>query len=1133
VDAISPYLAAATVTVLGNVGTPNPLTKTGHIFSGWNTQSDGNGTTYQAAATFSMPAAAVTLYAIWTPTYPLTYDANGGSGNVPVDANSPYLASATVTVLGNVGTPNPLTKTGHIFSGWNTQSDGSGTTYQAAATFSMPASAQTLYAEWLPISTITFNTHGGNLIDPITQEENTTVTAPPDPTKAGFTFLGWVPAVPATMPVDDVTCEAQWEEIKYQVTYDANGGTGNVPVDASSPYSVGATATILGNVGTPSLEKQYHTFSGWNTMANGSGIPYLAGATITMTANNVVLYAIWTVDTYTVTYNANGGTGTVPVDNNSPYVVGATVTVLGNVGLPVLTKLNHTFGGWNTMANGSGTSYQLGNSFSMPDNNVTLYAIWTADTYTLTYDANGGSGNVPVDANSPYVVGGTVTVTGNVGSPALTKQYYTFGGWNTMANGSGTTYQLGNSFSMPDNNVILYAIWTADTYTVTYDANTGTGNVPVDANSPYVVGASVTVLGNVGTPIPLSKTDYTFGGWNTLANGSGTTYQAAGTITMTANNVVLYAIWNPNSNPVTYDANGGTGSVPVDAGSPYSPGATVTVLGNIGAPALTKQYHTFGGWNTQANGLGTTYQAGNNFNMPASAVILYALWIPDTYTVTYDANGGLGNVPVDANSPYVVGATVTVTGNVGSPALTKQYYSFGGWNTAANGIGTTYQAGHSFEMPANNIVLYAIWTADTYTVTYDANTGTGNVPVDGSSPYVVGASVTVLGNTGTPALTKQYHTFSGWNTEDDGSGTAYSSGDDFNMPDNNVTLYAVWTADTYTLTYDANGGSGNVPVDANSPYVVGATVTVTGNVGSPALTKQYHTFGGWNTQADGLGTSYTSGNSFSMPDNNVTLYAIWTADTYTVTYDANTGTGNVPVDGSSPYVVGASVTVLGNVGLPALAKQYHTFGGWNTAANGSGTTYLSGNGFNMPENNVTLYAIWTADTYTVTYDANGGTGNVPLDANSPYTVGAPVTVLGNVGSPALNKPYYSFGGWNTQADGNGTTYQPGNSFNMPVGNVVLYAVFNCIPGPSVGAYILATGAPNRQVKLHANTFNGGDKPYFKWYRTNTSGTVLLAEGENLNEITVTCQKGDEHWVELTSSIPCTVPAVSTNSICTH
>jgi len=1085
VDPNSPYAFEAIVTVLGNIGTPTPLTRSGYVFNGWNTRANGSGTTYLAGSTFVMPGIPVILYAMWAPAYYVYYYANGGSGNTPYDPNG-YPNNSTVTVLGNVGTPAPLTKTGYIFAGWGT---GCGTCYpqyQAGQTFQITGTTY-LYAKWVSNTPhhVYYNGNGntgGNVpTDNNTYSYGTTVTvlgntgAPPL-TRTGYVFKGWQmyysggyvvqPNTTFTMGESDVTLYANWSPA-YPVTYNANGGSGNVPVDPNSPYAVGATVTVLGNIGTPSpLTRTGFTFGGWNTQANGSGTTYLADATFSMPSGAVTLYAIWSENTYTVTYDANGATrGNAPEDPNSPYSYQATVTVLGNVGDPPLEKTDYIFGGWNTAANGSGTTYQAGATFSMPANTVTLYAIWIPDTYPVTYNANGGTGNVPEDVGSPYTPGAIVTVLGNAGEPALTKTGYTFGGWNTLANGSGTTYQTDATFNMPSNAVILYAIWTENTYPVTYDANGGTGNVPLDGSSPYTAGATVTVLGNVGVPDTLTLAGYTFGGWNTQANGSGTTYQAGNTFPMSAGAVTLYAIWNSDINPVTYDANGGSGNVPVDTNSPYLAGATVTVLGNIGTPILTKLYHTFGGWNTQANGSGTTYQAGNSFSMPTHAVTLYAIWIPDTYPVTYDANGGSGNIPVDEGSPYVVGATVTVLGNVGTPSLTKLYHTFGGWNTQANGSGTTYQAGNTFPMTANAVKLYAIWTADTYPVTYDANGGSGNVPVDVNSPYAFGATVTVLGNAGTPPLTKLYHTFGGWNTQANGSGTTYLAGTTFLMPAIAVTLYAIWIPDTYSVTYNANGGTGNVPVDPNSPYAVGVTVTILGNIGTPPLTKTNYTFSGWNTQANGSGTTYHAGNGFPMPANAVTLYAIWTADTYQVTYDPNGGSGNVPVDAGSPYVVGATVTVLANIGTPTLTKLYHTFGGWNTRANGSGTTYHAGTTFPMPANAVILYAIWIPDTYSVTYDANGGTGNAPVDANSPYVFGATVTVLGNIGTPPLTKLYYTFGGWNTQANGSGITYHAGNNFPMPASAVTLYAIW--IPDTYPVTYNANGGTGNAPVDANS------------------------------------------------------------------
>ena len=180
------------------------------------------------------------------------------------------------------------------------------------------------------------------------------------------------------------------------------------------------------------------------------------------------------------------------------------------------------------------------------------------------------------------------------------------------------------------------------------------------------------------------------------------------------------------------------------------------------------------------------------------------------------------------------------------------------------------------------------------------------------------------------------------------------------------------TPTTYTVTYDGNANTGGtVPVDSNS-YASGATVTVLGNTGS--LVKTGYVFSGWNTQADGLGTPY--GATFSMPAANTTLWAKWTPEeqtTYTVTYYGNTSTGGaVPVDGSSPYAAGATVTVLGNTG--SLVKAGYVFSGWNTQAGGGGTPYAAGATFSMPAANVDLYAQWTATgpkMHTITASAEG------------------------------------------------------------------------------------------------------------------------------------------------------------------
>jgi len=365
-----------------------------------------------------------------------------------------------------------LVKTGATFAGWNTMPNGTGTAYAANTTFAIAAANITLYAQW------------------------------------------------TTNPT-------------YTVTYNGNGNSsGTVPSDANQ-YQTGATVTVLAQ---GSLVKTGATFTGWDTLANGTGTAYAANTTFAIAATNITLYAQWTTNpTYTVTYNGNGNSsGTIPSDANQ-YQTGATVTALPQGSL---VKTGATFAGWNTLANGTGTAYAANTTFVMTAANVSLYAQWTTNpTYTVTYNGNGNtSGTVPSDANQ-YQTGATVTV---LAQGSLVKTGATFAGWNTLANGTGSVYPPGTPFVIAAANITLYAQWTTNpTYTVTYNGNTNTsGTVPSDANQ-YQTGATVTVLAQGS----LVKTGATFAGWNTMPNGTGTAYAANTTFAMTAANVSLYAQW--------------------------------------------------------------------------------------------------------------------------------------------------------------------------------------------------------------------------------------------------------------------------------------------------------------------------------------------------------------------------------------------------------------------------------------------------------------------------------------------------------------------------------------------------------------------------------------------------------------
>jgi uncharacterized repeat protein (TIGR02543 family) len=327
----------------------------------------------------------------------------------------------------------------------------------------------------------------------------------------------------------------------------------------------------------------------------------------------------------TVTYNGNGHTGgTVPVDTNS-YLSGATVTVLNNTGN--LVKTGNAYIGWNTASDGSGTTYVGGNTFSMPPSDLTLYAQWLADTYTVTLNKQSGTGG----SNSVIAAFGSAMPV----ATAPTRTGYTFGGYFTATNGAGTQYYTGAMGSARnwdiEANTTLYAKWTINTYTVLYNGNGSTGgNVPTDPSSPYDHGTTVTVFGNTGS---LVKTGHSFSGWNTAADGSGTAYTPSATFASTAN-TTLYAQWTPDTYTISYHANGATGgAIPSDQTKTY--GINLTLATNTGS--LVKTGFVLSGWNTAADGSGTSYAEGATYSANVGT-ILYARWLPEN-TLTWDANG--------------------------------------------------------------------------------------------------------------------------------------------------------------------------------------------------------------------------------------------------------------------------------------------------------------------------------------------------------------------------------------------------------------------------------------------------------------------------------------------------------------
>ena len=352
----------------------------------------------------------------------------------------------------------------------------------------------------------------------------------------------------------------------------------------------------------------------------------------------------------------------------------------------------------------------------------------------------------------------------------------------------------------------------------------------------------------------LSRSDYTFGGWN-YNNPTGPTYPAGSSFTPTGTGTInLYAKWDPITYTVTFNINGGSGTPP--------PAQTVNSGVHITFPSgsgLSRSGYVFGGWNTNASGTGTTYSAGSSI-WPTGNVTFYAKWDTSgtTYTVTFSANGGSGTAP----SAQTVNSGGSITLPIGD-GLSRSGYYFAGWTINANNIGGTYYPAGSSYTVSGNITLYAIWYSTTCTVTYNTNGGSGTTP--SAQTVSRGSSITLPSGSG---LSRDGYSFGGWG-EGIASGTNYPAGSSYTVL-GNITFYARWNLIVmYTVNFIANGGSGTAP----SVQTVNGGSSITLPSGS-GLSRPGYTFGGWNTNAAGTGTTYAAGSSYT-PTNSTNFYAKW------------------------------------------------------------------------------------------------------------------------------------------------------------------------------------------------------------------------------------------------------------------
>ena len=713
------------------------------------------------------------------------------------------------------------------------------------------------------------------------------------------------------------------------------------------------------------IGKTNRTFYGWsaNTDANDRDVP--VGDTmdrntlnanvrteIVMPARAKTVYALWAINP-TLSYNVNAPAGSnapvTPASRTVPYNTAAPDTSgwqTGDTGkIP-----GYRFDGWYTAPNG-GNKYDFNTPLT---NNVTVYAHWVGNGYTVRFAGNGATGGGTPDQAFQYNIGQNLRRNGFV------RDGYTFTGWkradSQQAYGDGQW--VTNLTTQPNGIVTMVAQWSANEAHIRYNPNPPAGKTAGGNGTPNWDGhtGDTPAIGGNGWTID----GYTFAGWATSPDGGGTKY-APGASWTANGTLTLYAQWTPGEAGLTYDGNGATG------GKTDPQNGVTDQKVNVRDNGFTRDGYTFVTWNTQANCKGNAVKPNSEWTLRGSST-LYACWAGNAQTLTYHGNGATGGNTA-AQSGHT-GDELTTNAN----GFTRDGYTFVRWDTAKDGSGTAYGEGKNgvsqYTMkPAGND-LYAIWQANPANIRYRDDWG-----ANGSTPDttgVTGQNVTIAQN----GFTRPGYTFTGW-ARDRRTNPSLQPGGRYTLTPGTTTLWAQWKADPAHLIYNANTGS--TSQTRRTDGVVDQTLTVIAN----PFTRTGYTFTGWNTQADGRGRAYTAGNGFrlvadpkSNPVNTSVLYAQWRINRVTLKFNPNGGTGGYPDITADAFT---TVTIPADAKEPKVQRPGFRFTGWAMKPTpGNGDTILGpGKGtVTMPDQgSITVYAQWAPAMTTLPF--TGGHAQVP------------------------------------------------------------------------------------------------------------------------------------------------------------
>lgn len=708
----------------------------------------------------------------------------------------------------------------------------------------------------------------------------------------------------------------------------------------------------------------------------------------------------FTPKSYDIVYSLNGGQWKKGVSadlentNKEQYVYSVGKVLNTNV-----EKRGYLFTGWYADIN---NPVVLTTKVTDTEHGLKSFlAKWSPIHYDIKFDKNTADAGSMTAQNIVYDT--TTALTKN----EYTKKGYSFNGWNTKADGSGTKYadeaDVTNLSYTDGDTITLYAQWSANPYKLTFDVNKGScseASRMVKYDSTYGVLPTATRIG------------YTFDGWYTLENNG--VKVTKDTVMQSVYGETVYAHWNANSYNIRFDGN------KASSGSMDAEYILYDETKPLTANAYKKTGYTFTGWNTKADGSGKTYHDEDNvLNLATNGVItLYAQWSANHYSVVFDRNHATDGVVGAVSMIYDQSRQLPANG------FTRTGYQFDGWNTKADGSDQSYKdKAYVTNLATSGVTtLYAQWkplTDTRYTVYYayegipgQQNTGWFETQRRGTTDTMVKPDLSMFAKTGfiTPETEEL-------KIKPDGSSEAFYT----------------FKRQQYTITVNDNDKKikkWNAPKTAY--YEEKVDVSFETNAGYQAA--------GITTDSIALEDVTQTTAHFTMPASDITLTAKADPLKYTISYEMNHGinSGNAVTE----YTYGDTVALpdASTMSLPGFV-----FDGWYTkeSFDGEPVTHI------LPDTigNKTFWAKWVSGNYKVTLDAQGGTikdGNV---TEYTYYTGAklPTNVV---------KDGFSFLGW---WDGYKTATEIGNTEYGDKTYVALWAdnsstAYTYVDGDTVNLY---------------------------------------------------------------------------------